>query len=124
MGHFNIFTFKQTFRGSQISWEAEQPPLSGNPAARKDLGWKCLKKRLLNLNFQTDLIFFLSSEQKGALMAKLRTKQGGMCEELNTLMVFLSLPDADFGAFLSFFCLCSPCGWGQVTWNIPYFPYF
>lgn len=51
-------------------------------------------------------------------MLELRTKQAGMCEEFNILTVFLSLPAADFGAFLSFFSLCSPCGWGQVklTW--------
>lgn len=41
-------------------------------------------------------------------MAELRTKQAAKCEELNTLTELLSVPAADFGAFLSFFNLCSP----------------
>lgn len=36
-------------------------------------------------------------------MAELRTKQGGICEELNTLPVFLSLPAADFAVFPQLF---------------------
>lgn len=116
--------FQTNIRG--VTDELSSPHCLGHwkSISQEGFGQEMLKKEAPEFKFSDRFFFPLSSEQKGALMSKLRTKQAGMCEELSTLTVLLSLPAADFGGFLSFFSLYSPCGWGQVTWEIPYFPYF